>query len=172
MTPLNFLIATLATWQVVEIWRHSEICGGLRARVECCEGSSRRIIHYFGRLLACGYCLSVWVATGFGPLLQETQTTWPVWREFLIAVRWLAYGLAVSRCANLGNDLTYQWCRTVKHDKLLPDQNSKAYLETTHDGAGTDVSLASSESSDVRLESGGDGGAGYSPDLGDYPRDS
>jgi hypothetical protein len=50
----NLLIAAFATWSIVEIWHHSSIMATWRAKTQLWENK-------LGELLACPFCLSVWV---------------------------------------------------------------------------------------------------------------
>ncbi len=145
MNWFSLFTTALATWQIIEIWRHSEITGRGRAVGENWELSDYAFVRFWGRLAACAFCLSVWCAEFVGPVLVDHGFTAPWLQIPATILRWLAFGLAASRLANLGNDLTYQWSRTTKHDQLLPD--SKAHLESNDD---------ESQPSDVRCASGGD----------------
>lgn len=55
MTFIELLIAALATWEIVEIWHHSELLSPWRARIELMENK-------LGKLLTCMFCLTPWVA--------------------------------------------------------------------------------------------------------------
>lgn len=123
MNPLNLLIASLAVWEAVEIWRHSALMSGLRARAELLEG-------WFGKVLNCPFCLSVWLAILATPFALDpiVPTKFPaeepvVWAWY--SVRNVGYMLmcafAIARLANLGNDLTHGRCRTPKANKLELD---------------------------------------------------
>lgn len=100
-------VAALATWQAVEIWKHSELFASRRQDLELSES-------WFLRSLGnCGWCLSVWVAL---PAVALAQLPWRPWDDvgrclgnvgFLIV-----HALAVSRLANLGNDVFHDRCRT------------------------------------------------------------
>jgi hypothetical protein len=144
----TLFVAALATWQIVEIWRHSEIMARPRAWFENKECSERDFVRFWGRLAACAFCLSIWVAQVCVPLTHDWHP--PVrWLEIvLLVLNLIVTGLAVSRLANLGNDLTYRWCRTTKHDKLVLDI-PKALIESDDDDA-------RDESEDVRREGIGD----------------
>jgi len=94
---MQLLIAALATWQVVEIWHHSLLMAPLRARTEMWTGK-------LGELLACPWCLSVWVGFGCGAALSTG------YRGLYV----ILFGFACSRLANLANDLTHSHCRTPR----------------------------------------------------------
>lgn len=100
MTIDELVIAALAVWEVIEIWRHGSIFASWRAHVELWEG-------WLGQLLRCGFCLAPWVSW----LLV-------LWLLLLarihVAFGLIPYGFAVARLANLGNDLAHAWCRTPK----------------------------------------------------------
>lgn len=113
MTPL--IVAALATWQAVEVWTHSEIMAYRRAWVEARGGR-------LAGLMGCPWCLSVWVAGLAWTVLvapEHPPAPTPAWPEACLAAvrvacRWFVYVLAVSRLANLGNDLTHDYCRTPR----------------------------------------------------------
>ncbi len=52
---MELLIAALATWEIVEIWHHSDLMAPWRARAELVENK-------LGKVLTCMFCLSPWVA--------------------------------------------------------------------------------------------------------------
>lgn len=105
ITLAELVVAALAVWQIVEIWHHSSLLAPLRAKAELLDGK-------VGELLRCPFCLSVWVAllVGLIVLLPAEWWAWP----FKAAV----IAFALSRAANLGNDLTREWCRTPQINKL------------------------------------------------------
>ena len=112
MTTLHFFVAALATWQIVEIWNHSPLFASQRAWTEVLEGGIRG---WFGSLMMCPWCLSVWVAW--------FTTAWlfaAAWFD-LDVVAWPLYGFAVSRLANLGNDVFKDYCRTPTQEFDIPD---------------------------------------------------
>lgn len=92
----HVLIAGLATWQAVEVWRHGEICASWRAYYEARDD-------FVARLLTCGFCLSVWV----GWLLYLSMAS-------AVVLHWVVGGLAAARLANLGNDCFHAYCRTPR----------------------------------------------------------
>lgn len=112
------IIAGLAVWQIVEIWRHGSIFADLRARVELWEDGWLR------GLLLCGFCLPPWVAWFLvtPPLLFEKAllSLDDLWRSpglILHVWQWIVLGFAAARLANLGNDLAHSWCRTPGRDQ-------------------------------------------------------
>jgi len=109
MELLPIIIAALATWQIIEIWHHSYLTSPLRQRVELWR-------NYLGELLRCPFCLSVWVAGGCVAILWPWERANEV-PTALAAMRGVLYALAVSRLANLGNDLSYGYCRTPRFNR-------------------------------------------------------
>lgn len=125
LTLTELLIAALAVWEIVEIWRHSLLFADWRSRTEV-------RVDRFGELMQCNFCLSPWVAAVAVVALlavdiqshhsRDTllywviEIVWWVWTILRIGI----YAFAVARLANLGNDLFYDYCRTPKHNKLLP----------------------------------------------------
>lgn len=125
MTAVELLTAALAVWQAVEVVNHSEAAAPVRAAAEATDA-------LWARILRCPYCLSVWAgaAAAAALLLTPARPTgefpagWPVW-DGIRFVAWNAaflvrlglYGLAVSRLANLANDVAYDAGRTPKHDQ-------------------------------------------------------
>ena len=109
MNPFPLIVIALATWQAVEIWRHSTLFADWRAITETWDNK-------LGELLHCPWCLSVWVGMTFSLLLNFSE----VWL-FGIIIQTFIYGLAVSRLANLGNDYFKQYCRTPGITAGLPD---------------------------------------------------
>jgi hypothetical protein len=121
---LDIFVTALVTWQVVEIWHHSQLFAGRRASLQVRSG-------LLAELLLCPFCLSVWVAWIVMFCLRFTnlmmivmtlyQASWDSWTSLALvqgageAARVIFGGLAASRLANLGNDLSHPWCRTPKN---------------------------------------------------------
>lgn len=137
MTLVQLLGAGLAVWQAVEIWRHSLLFAGLRARAELLEGR-------LGELLGCPWCLSVWAAwllvlppfllplPSALSVLDMPGASFAAWCAFR-AWELFVYGLAVSRLANLLNDALHGVCRTPRADR--PDLKDVFLIEgEDHDG--------------------------------------
>jgi hypothetical protein len=103
MTLTILVISALATWQAVEIWRHSSLFADWRAITETWDNK-------VGELLHCPWCLSVWVATLFATLLYFSD----VWLLGIVSQMFI-FGLAISRLANLGNDYFKQYSRTPRN---------------------------------------------------------
>ena len=110
---MDLVIAALATWQIVEIWRHSTLMAPLRARAELLTG-------FFGQLLSCPWCLSVWVGLCCGLLLDG-----PIPWLAKAGVRWILLGFACSRLANVCNDFFASTCRTPRLSLNLPPDSEE-----------------------------------------------
>jgi len=112
----HLVLAALATCQAVEVFHHGSLFAPARARAfrwSTCDGP--RPLRLAGELLLCPFCLSHWVAAamvilvGLGCLVSWVYAL-PVW--------WLA----VTRGANLCNDLLHAWSRTPRDwDTAIPD---------------------------------------------------
>jgi hypothetical protein len=121
---LLLIIAALATWEIIEIWRHSSIMADFRARTELWDNK-------LGQLVNCPFCLAPWVALWvLVPLLLpeprldvQTLFYWPSLIGWMGAGLWywIVWGFAVARLANLGNDLTHKWCRTPHEEEDIQD---------------------------------------------------
>lgn len=121
------VVAGLATWQAVDVWRHSSLMASTRARWQLGNG-------FFARLLSCPYCLSIWVGIALSGWLLAfcllprgaSLGAGPVWAaayEFCVGV-FAAFplGLAGSKLANLCNDLAYRISRMPKNDREDVDE--------------------------------------------------
>lgn len=127
MGVTELVIAVLATWQIVEIWHHSAIMASWRAYVEVWDDAPP--YGFIRSVLACPFCLSVWV--GFatfltvltGPPLGHWLFTQPLLFQPLALLAWLSvtfvWGMAISRAANVGNDVLHRFCRTERTNKNL-----------------------------------------------------
>jgi hypothetical protein len=105
--PFPLIVAALATWQAIEVWHHSSLTSGLRARSEAGVG-------FWADLSRCAFCLSNWVGPCCVLILSLAASWWPLaWCAWPAAI--IVHGLAVARLANLGNDLTKAYCRTPDH---------------------------------------------------------
>ncbi len=120
MTLPGLLVAALAAWQAVEVWHHGSMFAGRRAAVQAWP--DRGVRGWLAALLTCPFCLSVWVgfasAAAVTADMPQGDAVW-VWAGWLGLglVKLFAYGLAVSRLANLGNDLTKGVSRTPDQTK-------------------------------------------------------
>ena len=114
---LDMFVAVVATWQIVEIWHHSLLFAGLRARVELWENK-------LGELLGCPFCLSPWVALlSVSILILPSWLQVSVWPVTLLRVIW--YAFAVSRAANLCNDMLHSLSRTPRSfDDIISNLDS------------------------------------------------
>jgi len=99
---LDLLLASLCTWELVEIWHHSSLMAGWRSRTDLWAGK-------LGELLRCPFCLSPYVGVGLVVVLQYKHT--PVGQPAYL----LLCGLAVARLANLLNDGFHGLTRTPRY---------------------------------------------------------
>jgi hypothetical protein len=123
MLLTELIVAALAVWEIIEIYHHSSLFASARARVELLEGKIRT-------LLTCPFCMSTWVAwilvlppmfaARLAPAEAEALALAGLGWLFLALWRWIIYGLALARLANLGNDLAHARCRTPRADKEIP----------------------------------------------------
>ena len=68
LSTLSYVVAVLALWRVAHLLWAEDGPGDIFVRLRRLAGSS-----FFGRLLDCFYCLSLWVAA---PLAWALGTTW------------------------------------------------------------------------------------------------
>ncbi len=109
---LVLIIAALATWQTVEIWHHSALMALPRSHAQLIDG-------FVGKLLTCPFCLSVWVGGFF--IASASVSVVLLEKHYVIAGVLLlspANTLALSRLANVANDLMYHQTRTPKENRL------------------------------------------------------
>jgi hypothetical protein len=106
------VVAALATWQIVEIWRHSRLMASLRSRTEMWD-------NLLGELLSCPFCLSVWVSL-FCLLGLESADCGLA--GYILSL--VLHALAISRLANLGNDVFKQFCLTPRNTITFQDQEN------------------------------------------------
>jgi len=104
MSLLDFLAAILACSQVVEVWNHGSIFATRRAKLALSDS-------WLASLLRCMFCLSIWVGW-LAALSVLAANLLP--DLYACPIRLFGYGLAISRAANLLNDLTHDWSRTPK----------------------------------------------------------
>ena len=121
------LLAALAVWQIVDVVHHSVIARPFRLATADWPERSEPLLQFAGKLLSCPYCFSHWVALVV-VLASFSNTLW-----LLCTV------LAVTRLANLGNDLAYAWDRTPKVNEedlvVRMDVEQPAATRETSDGA-------------------------------------
>ena len=101
---LLIILASVATCQLTETFRHSSVFAGLRARIEARSP-------FWSELVGCGFCFSHWAAAMLVLLiaghLLVSSSQWLV-DPCLLTLVWLA----AIRGANLLNDLTKAWSRS------------------------------------------------------------
>jgi len=85
----RFIVFTLAVWRVTHLLAEEDGPGRIFARVRVAAADG-----FWGSLLACFYCLSLWVALPFTFSLSTD------WREFLIV--WLALSGAACLVERIG----------------------------------------------------------------------
>ena len=111
MTLFGLIISAIATWQVIEIWRHSTLFAEWRAWLELFN-------NYLSNLLLCPWCLSVWVGFGFAGLALASDLT----NSNIPLVP--AFAFSISRLANWANDISHSYCRTPNTKWGLPDDDT------------------------------------------------
>ena len=116
---MNLIVAALATWQIVEIWHHSLLMAPLRSRAEMWDNK-------LGELLSCPFCLSVWVG-----LCCTAGVTFAA----MYGLEYVIMAFAVSRLANLGNDVFKTYCLTPKVGFDLGEVDFTLPAEGAHDGS-------------------------------------
>ena len=97
-------LVSLATFQVVEIWRHSSLFASIRARVELWSGG---LPGFLSALLMCGHCLSIHVAFWLTAWVVTSVYVSPI---FQLPVLLPVLALAGSCLANIVHD----WRKTLK----------------------------------------------------------
>jgi hypothetical protein len=90
---LRLVLAILATWRVTHLLAFEDGPWDILARVRMRLGEG-----FFGRLLDCFYCLSLWVAASIISLLRPQLAEWPLW--------WLACSGAACLLERLGPQAT------------------------------------------------------------------
>jgi hypothetical protein len=113
MGMTELIVAALATWEILEIWRHSSLLASWRSITENWEG-------FWGDLTSCPFCMAPWTALVCLVLLAPYRLLPGEWSLLGLMPTLVIYAFAVARLANLGNDLGYPFCRTVRHNKILP----------------------------------------------------
>jgi hypothetical protein len=71
---LRFVLAVLATWRITHLLALEDGPWDIVARVRMRLGQG-----FWGRLLDCFYCLSIWVAAATVVYLQPPLREWPLW---------------------------------------------------------------------------------------------
>ena len=92
---INLIIAALATVQIVAIWRTSSLFANARSITDMWDNK-------IGELLACGFCLSIWVGVlSLLPLeLQRWGLAPGVASQAIAATAFAVKALAAARLAN------------------------------------------------------------------------
>jgi hypothetical protein len=111
MSIVDLIALSLATSHAIEVWNHGSIFAGARSYWETNPHGE-----FLSDLLSCMFCLSLWVGSAGVILWSLAQAAGS---SFLMLP---VYALAITRGANLVNDLTRQWCRTPdRSDDDLPE---------------------------------------------------
>jgi hypothetical protein len=71
---LRVTLAVLATWRITHLLAHEDGPGDIIARLRLRLGHG-----FWGRLLDCFYCLSLWVAAASATLARPPAADWPLW---------------------------------------------------------------------------------------------
>lgn len=132
---LNVILAALAAWQITEVLHHAEITLPIR-RLTSGSAPKGTLRSFLTKLYNCPFCLSHWV-TGLLVVLLFTTADIPFGRVVL-AVIWI---FAITRLANLGNDLAYNYTRTPRFE-VEDESDIEVEDNLEDDGAeddGTDV---------------------------------
>lgn len=101
-----FVIAGFASWQVVETWHHGSLFAEWNKWLKSYKKSGKGTWwqKFFCNLLICPFCLAHWTS---GVCVLVLLLTGPD-----SVLRWPVYVLAVTRLAQLLNDVTHRICRS------------------------------------------------------------
>jgi hypothetical protein len=119
---ISILLAALANWAALEVWRHGSIFTHIRARIEA------RPVAWWSEMLLCTYCLSHWtglfmIAAALCPVIDFGA---PELSELIaMPVLWLA----TVRLSNLFNDVSYGFTRTPKAPSIDGEMDALSALE-------------------------------------------
>lgn len=91
----ELVVGGLAAWQAVEVWHHSALMAGPRARAELLEGK-------LGQLLTCPFCLSVWVGVAACLVLATPWAGPPSFHALLDGVGVVGLPPALAGAAYVG----------------------------------------------------------------------
>jgi hypothetical protein len=109
ITIVDVLVGILCTGALTELVRHDGRLSEFRTKIATLDGG------LFTRLLkgviGCGYCLSHWMALVTIFLLILPRLLWPN-STISLCIYLVAVALAVTRGANLVNDIFKRHCRT------------------------------------------------------------
>lgn len=108
---LALIVVGLATWQAVEIYRHSSLFENIRYVLQ--GPPDHKPENFVEELFSCGWCLSVWVAVVLAALF------------YIPLLSLFVYGLAISKVANVLHDF-YGW---VEEQLDNARQDRERYLE-------------------------------------------
>jgi hypothetical protein len=110
MTLFDAIICGFAVWQIVEVWHHGSLFRNARdvLSVLYIAPSSWKITRWFAHVMLCPWCLSIYTALAV--------VVYYILAKMLFGVIGLipVYALAISRIANVFNDLAYPYTRTPK----------------------------------------------------------
>ena len=106
MNILDLIVLVLATNHAIEVYHHGSIFAGVRARLEVGDG-------FLSELMNCMFCLSIWVGAIIGAYYLCFDN---------IYIRLPVYALAITRGANLLNDLTHHRHRTPGADRPFDEE--------------------------------------------------
>lgn len=134
MDVVNVVLAALAAWQVTEVLHHSEIA--LPIRRWAARNTQTGVLRSFiSKAYNCPFCLSHWVS-GAAVVIVAAASELSPWCYYLKYAIWI---LAVTRLANLGNDLAYNYTRTPKIDLEENPDDIEVEDEPIEDDEDTDV---------------------------------
>lgn len=96
ISATELVVAGLATWHIVEVWHHSSLFAGVRARVELMDVEGWR--GKLREMLSCPFCFSVWVGIWTGCVVSAPV---PEVADYGEGVVWLVVFLVgyVGGCA-------------------------------------------------------------------------
>lgn len=128
ISPIEYVLIILCVSHILEVWRHGEITEELRARIEASPYAGT----FFGRLVRCCFCLSVWL-TGMVVLLLAIRPFFPptIRVYYVPIISFLILTGALTRAANILHDLVRPWSRTP-HSKAR-EENVKMINKQIND---------------------------------------
>ena len=104
---MRFVLCVLATWRLTHLFVYEDGPGDLVVKLRCCLGDS-----FFGLVMDCFYCASVWLAFPFA--FAITHDVWG----------WLVSWLAISGAAALLEQAS-QRETTPSHSSHQPNEKAK-----------------------------------------------
>lgn len=108
LTHIELVLLALATMHIVEVYHHGSIFADLRARLQSSTSGFVR------DLAGCMFCLSTWVGA----------VAIVLWTLEILWLRLLLCAFAVTRLANLMNDLSHPFNRTYDRKIDLPKETA------------------------------------------------